>query len=121
MILGKSQQNEYNFLKYVIMKLNKETWDETDLENIYKKYELFLERMNLNELSMLRVGESMLGEYCEVDLANIQDVKDLVTKCLNAFEEITIPVCIVIIGALTKLALSTISGREDFNKLKGEQ
>ena len=63
----------------------------------------------------------MLGEYCEVNTNNLQDVYDLLLKLINNLEEIETPVLVVIIGALAKIALAKQNNEElNFNDIKKE-
>lgn len=105
------QNSEYNYLKKVILLLEKETWSVDDLKTIQREFRKFVKKNDLNELDLLRKGEVMLAEYCEVDLSDLNDVKDMMFKCFNAIDEISSPICLVIVSALNKLALSEIEGK----------
>ena len=111
-------RQEYKFLKAVILRLRKETWDKTDLDYIESKFDYFIRKTKLDKIDLLRKGEVMLGEYCEVDLSNIQDVRDLIYKCIVNIDEISSPICIAIIAALNTLALSEINGKIDFKDIE---
>ena len=119
--LIKYQKSEYKFLEYCIKIINQNTFGIKDLENIYKEFKKFVNNNNLDELALLRKGELMLGEYCEVNTNNLQDVYDLLLKLINNLEEIETPVLVVIIGALAKIALAKQNNEElNFNDIKKE-
>lgn len=119
--LIKYQKSEYKFLEYCIKIINQNIFGIKDLENIYKEFKKFVNNNNLDELALLRKGELMLGEYCEVNTNNLQDVYDLLFKLINNLEEIETPVLVVIIGALAKIALAKQNNEElNFNDIKKE-
>ena len=119
--LIKYQKSEYKFLEYCIKIINQNIFGIKDLENIYKEFKKFVNNNNLDELALLRKGELMLGEYCEVNTNNLQDVYDLLLKLINNLEEIETPVLVVIIGALAKIALDKQNNEElNFNDIKKE-
>lgn len=119
--LIKYQKSEYKFLEYCIKIINQNIFGIKDLENIYKEFKKFVNNNNLDELALLRKGELMLGEYCEVNTNNLQDVYNLLLKLINNLEEIETPVLIVIIGALAKIALAKQNNEElNFNDIKKE-
>lgn len=119
--LIKYQKSEYKFLEYCIKIINQNIFGIKDLENIYKEFKKFVNNNNLDELALLRKGELMLGEYCEVNTNNLQDVYDLLLKLINNLEEIETPVLVVIIGALAKIALAKQNNEElNFNDIKKE-
>ena len=119
--LIKYQKSEYKFLEYCIKIINQNIFGIKDLENIYKEFKKFVNSNNLDELALLRKGELMLGEYCEVNTNNLQDVYDLLLKLINNLEEIETPVLVVIIGALAKIALAKQNNEElNFNDIKKE-
>lgn len=119
--LIKYQKSEYKFLEYCIKIINQSIFGIKDLENIYKEFKKFVNNNNLDELALLRKGELMLGEYCEVNTNNLQDVYDLLLKLINNLEEIETPVLVVIIGALAKIALAKQNNEElNFNDIKKE-
>ena len=110
---------EYDLLSYVIKKLDKQVWVEEDIRDIYKQIQKFNKKADINELDIMRKGEVFLGKYCEVDLSNIQDVRDLILQIVNNLESFRIPILVAILEALTKLALSEIDGKINYNDLKG--
>ena len=119
--LIKYQKSEYKFLEYCIKIINQNIFGIKDLENIYKEFKKFVNNNNLDELALLRKGELMLGEYCEVNTNNLQDVYDLLLTLINNLEEIETPVLVVIIGALAKIALAKQNNEElNFNDIKKE-
>lgn len=119
--LIKYQKSEYKFLEYCIKIINQNIFGIKDLENIYKEFKKFVNNNNLDELALLRKGELMLGEYCEVNTNSLQDVYDLLLKLINNLEEIETPVLVVIIGALAKIALAKQNNEElNFNDIKKE-
>lgn len=119
--LIKYQKSEYKFLEYCIKIINQNIFGIKDLENIYKEFKKFVNNNNLDELALLRKGELMLGEYCEVNTNNLQDVYDLLLKLINNLEEIETPVLVVTIGALAKIALAKQNNEElNFNDIKKE-
>ena len=119
--LIKYQKSEYKFLEYCIKIINQSIFGIKDLENIYKEFKKFVNNNNLDELALLRKGELMLGEYCEVNTNNLQDVYDLLLKLINNLEEIETPVLVVTIGALAKIALAKQNNEElNFNDIKKE-
>ena len=115
-------RNEYIYLKSIILRLKKETWNKSDLEFIDAKFDKFIKKTKLNKIDILRKGEVMLGEYCEVDMSNIQDIRDLIYKCLVNIDEISSPICVAIISALNTLALAEANGTKvDFNKERNDE
>ena len=119
--LIKYQKSEYKFLEYCIKIINQNIFGIKDLENIYKEFKKFVNNNNLDELALLRKGELMLGEYCEVNTNNLQDVYDLLLKLINNLEEFETLVLVVIIGALAKIALAKQNNEElNFNDIKKE-
>lgn len=120
MLFGE-RRHIYKFLKLVIKQSHKDLWTEFNLRLIDKEFKKFMKKLKIDEIIALRTGEIFLGKYCEVDLKDINDVKDLVSKCCNAIDEISPHVCIVIVGALVRLALSEIDGKHDINEFKEEQ
>lgn len=112
---------KYKFLKNVILRLDKHSWTEEDLRFIDNEFKKFIKRIKVEEIAALRSGEMFLGKYCEVDLSNIDDVRDLIYKCCDSIDQISSDVCIVIVGALTRLALSEIDGKYNVNEIKEEQ
>ena len=115
------QRYEYKFLKNVLNLYKKEVWTDKELRVIDSEFNKFTKRTKLDSIAILRKGEVMLGEYCDVDMTDIQDVRDLIYKCLDNMEDISIPVGLAIIAAINKLALSNIDGKENFNNLKKEE
>lgn len=115
------QRYEYKFLKNVLNLYKKEIWTDKELRVIDSEFNKFTKRTKLDNIAILRKGEVMLGEYCDVDMTDIQDVRDLIYKCLDNMEDISIPVGLAIIAAINKLALSNIDGKENFNNLKKEE
>ena len=115
------QRYEYKFLKNVLSLYKKEVWTDKELRVIDSEFNKFTKRTKLDSIAILRKGEVMLGEYCDVDMTDIQDVRDLIYKCLDNMEDISIPVGLAIIAAINKLALSNIDGKENFNNLKKEE
>lgn len=117
--MDKFSKYEYDLLSYVIKKLDKQVWTEEDIRDIYKQIQKFNKKADINELDIMRKGEVFLGKYCEVDLSNIQDVRDLILQIVNNLESFRIPILVAILEALTKLALSEIDGKINYNDLKG--
>lgn len=117
--MDKFSKYEYDLLSYVIKKLDKQVWAEEDIRDIYKQIQKFNKKADINELDIMRKGEVFLGKYCEVDLSNIQDVRDLILQIVNNLESFRIPILVAILEALTKLALSEIDGKINYNDLKG--
>lgn len=117
--MDKFSKYEYDLLSYVIKKLDKQVWAEEDIRDIYKQIQKFNKKADINELDIMRKGEIFLGKYCEVDLSNIQDVRDLILQIVNNLESFRIPILVAILEALTKLALSEIDGKINYNNLKG--
>ena len=117
--MDKFSKYEYDLLSYVIKKLDKIVWTEEDIRDIYKQIQKFNKKADINELDIMRKGEVFLGKYCEVDLSNTQDVRDLIFQIVNNLESFRIPILVAILEALTKLALSEIDGKINYNDLKG--
>lgn len=117
--MDKFSKYEYDLLSYVIKELGKQVWAEEDIRDIYKQIQKFNKKADINELDIMRKGEVFLGKYCEVDLSNIQDVRDLILQIVNNLESFRIPILVAILEALTKLALSEIDGKINYNDLKG--
>ena len=114
---------EYEYLKNVVLILDKESWSTKDLTYIYQEYLKYLKKIKVDELTALRAGEVLLGKYCEVDY-NINNVKDLIWKLLNQLSESSQdywPICIAIIGTIVKISLAEINNEQlDFNNIKEE-
>ena len=121
MALNSFKRQEYKFLKAIILRLRRETWDKTDLDFIESKFDYFIRKTKLDKINILRKGEVMLGEYSEVNLSNIQDVRDLIYKCIANIDEISSPICVAIISALNTLALAEINGKLNYNNIKKER
>ena len=112
-MLDKQGKLEYNFLKRVtITNITKDTWDKEDLQYLYREFQFFLVKSNIDELSILRKGEFLLGQYCNIEDYNYNTCKDMIFKILNT-NELAIPIQIAIIGALLKLYLENNNIKED--------
>ena len=96
---------EYSFLKKVILRLKKKEWNRQDLKYIYTLFKQFVEKLNIDETSTLRFGEVLLGQYCNVDYSNIQDIRQKIQDILDT-DELTTTVSTVIIAAMVLLSLS---------------
>lgn len=96
---------EYDFLKKVILRLKKKEWNRQDLKFIYTQFKIFIEKINVDEASVLRFGEVLLGQYCNVDYSNIQNVRQNIEIILDT-DELTTTVSTVIIAAIVLLSLA---------------
>ncbi len=111
--MDKQGKLEYNFLKRVtITNMVKDTWDKNDLDNLYKEFKFFLAKSNINELGILRKGEVLLGQYCNITDYNYNTCKNMIYQILNT-DELAIPIQIAIIGALLKLYIENNNIKED--------
>lgn len=117
-LMNKQKKQELKFLKYVIKKLELKTWDKSDLVDIYNEFLNFCKILNLDEINLLRKGEVSLGKYCNLDYKNIDEVKTRIYIIFNNIEELDIPICIVLIAAITKLSISEFEGKKNFNDIK---
>lgn len=120
----KDSNYEYEYLKNVVLILDKESWSTKDLTYIYQEYLKYLKKIKVDELTALRAGEVLLGKYCEVDY-NINNVKDLIWKLLNQLNESGQDywpyICTAIIGTIVKISLAEINNEQlDFNSIKEE-
>lgn len=112
-MLDKQGKLEYNFLKRVtITNITKDTWDKDDLQYLYKEFQFFLVKSNIDELSILRKGEVLLGQYCNIEDYNYNACKNMIFNILNT-NELAIPIQIAIIGALLKLYIENNNIKED--------
>lgn len=112
-MLDKQGKLEYNFLKRVtITNITKDTWDKDDLQYLYKEFQFFLVKSNIDELSILRKGEVLLGQYCNIEDYNYNVCKNMIFNILNT-NELAIPIQIAIIGALLKLYIENNNIKED--------
>lgn len=113
--MNKTQRQEIKFLKYIVLKLDKEVWTEEDIQDIYIKFKLFLSNLDLDEISILRKGEVFLGPYIDtVDITNLEQLKQLIFNILTAAtEDLNVQVAITIIGALTKLSLEKLNNKKE--------
>ena len=112
-MLDKQGKLEYNFLKRVtITNITKDTWDKDDLQYLYKEFQFFLVKSNIDELSILRKGEVLLGQYCNIEDSNYNTCKNMIFNILNT-NELAIPIQIAIIGALLKLYIENNNIKED--------
>ena len=96
---------EYDFLKKVILRLKKTEWNRQDLKFIYTQFKIFIEKINVDEASVLRFGEVLLGQYCNVDYSNIQNARQNIEIILDT-DELTTTVSTVIIAAIVLLSLA---------------
>jgi hypothetical protein len=104
---------ELKFLRLVIDELDKDTWDETSLNKIYKNFLKFSKKIETDELSLLRFGEVFLRECINVTTINKDNSKSIILSILNNIEELEIPVVIVMIAAIVKLSLCNDENKED--------
>lgn len=103
--MDKQGKLEYNFLKrVVIMNSTKDKWNLEDIEYLYKEFQFFLTKSNIEEISILRKGEVFLGKYCDIEECSYISCKDMIFKIINS-DELAIPIQIAIIGALLKLCI----------------
>jgi len=112
--MDKQGKLEYQFLKRVtIAVMVKDIWDKETLDQLYREFQFFLVKSNIEEISILRKGELLLGQYCNITDYSYNVCKDTIYKILNT-DELAIPVQIAIIGAILKLYL------EYYNDIKEE-
>ena len=101
---------EYKFLKRVTVSvIVEDTWDEDIIKRLYREFQFFVAKSNIDEIGILRKGEVMLGEYCNIDDFSFKRCQDLIYKIINT-DELAIPIQIAIIGAILKLYI------EHYNK-----
>ena len=115
--MDKQSKLEYNFLKKVTIVTAKDLWDKGDLETLYRDFEFFLARSNINEISILRKGEVMLGGYCNTEDNDYNKCKDMIYRIIND-NELLPPIMIAMIGALLKIYLSE---KQNYNDIKEEK
>lgn len=99
-------KSDEKFLTYVIKRLKKQNWDLNDIKFLYYKFLYFINEENLNEISLLRYGETLAGKT--LDTINYNDINNVKTKIylvLDNMEKLSIPVMTNIIAVILKLTL----------------
>ena len=104
---------EIKFLKSVVLRLAKKTWEKKDLQFIYDKFKGFIKSTATDEISLLRKGEFILKKYCDVDYTDMAKVKYYIESII--VEDIDLTISVVLIGTITKLA---ISDKIDYEEVK---
>lgn len=103
--MDKQGKLEYKFLsRVVIQTITKDKWDISDLEYLYKEFNFFIAKSNIDEISILRKGEVLLGQYCDLKDYSYNICKDMIYKIINS-DELAIPIQIAVIGAILKISL----------------
>ena len=104
---------EYKFLKRVTVSvIVEDTWDEDTLKRLYREFQFFTAKSNVDEINILRKGEVMLGQYCNIDDYSFETCHDMIYKIINS-DELAIPVQIAIIGAILKLFIEYYNKNEE--------
>lgn len=99
-------KSDEKFLKQVILRLNKENWNINDINYLYNKFLDFINKENLNELSLLRYGEALSGKALDcINYKDINNVKLNIFNLLNNIEKLDIPVIVNIIAVILKLTI----------------
>ena len=108
--MDKIRRQEIKFITYITTKLDKEVWTKEDLQDIYKRFKIFTQNLNLDEIDLLRKGEVFLGNY----IYNITNIKDTIYKILEAAtNDLNISVSITMIAALIKLSLEKLNDKKE--------
>lgn len=108
--MDKIRRQEIKFITYITTKLDKEVWTKEDLQDIYKRFKIFTQNLNLDEIDLLRKGEVFLGNY----IYNITNIKDTIYKILEAAtNDLNISVSITMIAALIKLSLEKLNDEKE--------
>lgn len=108
--MDKIRRQEIKFITYITTKLDKEVWTKEDLQDIYKRFKIFTQNLNLDEIDLLRKGEVFLGNY----IYNITNLKDTIYKILEAAtNDLNISVSITMIAALIKLSLEKLNDEKE--------
>lgn len=103
--MDKQGKLEYNFLKRItVAVIVEDTWDKEIIQRLYREFQFFIAKSNIEEISILRKGEVMLGQYCNITDYSYKTCQDMIYKIINSFE-LAIPIQIAIIGAILKLYL----------------
>lgn len=113
--MDKQGKLEYKFLsRVVIQSMTKDTWDISDLKFLYKEFQFFIAKSNIEEISILRKGEVLLGQYCDLTSYSFNNCKDMLYKIVNS-DELAIPIQIAIIGAILKISIEKLNMKENNN------
>lgn len=113
--MDKQGKLEYKFLSRVtIQNMTKDAWNISDLEFLYKEFQFFIAKSNIEEISILRKGEVLLGQYCDLNNYSIDNCKDMIYKIINS-DELAIPIQIAIIGAILKISIEKLNMKENNN------
>lgn len=118
-MLTREEHIEYKFFKSIVKITNAKHKHITkdDINKIYKSFIKFCKKMKLDELDLLRKGEVFLGKYCDtIDYSNLDEVLDAINRCFYNAIELTSPVALVMIAAISKLSLAEFDGKEIINK-----
>ena len=108
--MDKIRRQEIKFITYITTKLDKEVWTKEDLQDIYKRFKIFTQNLNLDEIDLLRKGGVFLGNY----IYNITNIKDTIYKILEAAtNDLNISVSITMIAALIKLSLEKLNDEKE--------
>lgn len=108
--MDKIRRQEIKFITYITTKLDKEVWTKEDLQDIYKRFKIFTQNLNLDEIDLLRKGEVFLGNY----IYNITNLKDAIYTILEAAtNDLNISVSITMIAALIKLSLEKLNDEKE--------
>lgn len=108
--MDKIRRQEIKFITYITTKLDKEVWTKEDLQDIYKRFKIFTQNLNLDEIDLLRKGEVFLGNY----IYNITNLKDTIYTILEAAtNDLNISVSITMIAALIKLSLEKLNDEKE--------
>ena len=111
--MDKQGKLEYMFLKRVtVTVIVEDEWDKSTIENLYREFQFFLAKSNINELSILRKGEVMLGQYCNITDYSYKTCQNMIYTIINT-NELAIPIQIAIIGAILKLYLENNNNKEE--------
>lgn len=108
--MDKVQKSEYNYLKKVILRLNKKTWDKKDFEFIRDLFNKLCSDNNIDKLSALRYGEVFLGKITrDYNYKDYSSSRALIGYMFENIDNLEVPTVIVCIGAISYLVLEDIS------------
>jgi hypothetical protein len=112
--MNKVQKSEYNYLKKVILRLNKKTWDKKDFEYIRGMFDKLCLNNNIDKLSALRYGEVFLGKITkEYDLKDYNSSRALIGYIFENIDNLEVPTVVVCIGAITYIVLEDIKDESE--------
>ena len=112
--MDKVQKSEYNYLKKVVLRLKKKTWDKEDFEFIRGLFDKMCLDNSIDKLSALRYGEVFLGKITkEYDLKDYNSSRALIEYMFENIDSLEVPTVIVCIGAISYLVLEDIKDESE--------